>query len=543
MSNNGNTKKRRVEGGGARVSIDGGGIIGGGENSSAELSAIKSMMLELVNQNRIQTNMMQSMQGKINNMHGEITRLSNKCNTMETKIKSVKLSQRKSLAAIKTLQSAHHTKSDDMKSQLNGVDEKLKYHDILLQNQKWKYSAPRPSDDYWNSLDGEDQQAEEFLKQIQKFTEKMRYGQGDGFIDLYAEAQYHKEMLPHWKEFASALEQYHHHLNLPTEKKTLHLIDMELPDEVVDLLSNALKSTHFEMLILGRNNNFGQKGVDFVLNYVKNNPIMKEFGMVENPMNHMNIKRLCEVIQTHSSIKLVGFPRCKGEDIDGYEMLKMIMNAGKNKLTAIDLGGNSISTGGDDTFISDFLTKNPILETLILSGNQLNDNDAFDISDVLKRNKELAILDLTQNNITKTGWKALRKAEFDNTSLNTAADSNHTCNIRYPPVNSDVIEGLDISEMNGNLHPVRFEPKYVRQKKIYTVLSTRNRNCSNVGNFDDLPVELLPDMLDSIHKYSNYSTSVLKTSQGSGDVNPLSIVYEVCRHWEESLAVFEALSS
>ena len=74
MSNNGNTKKRRVEGG-ARVSIDGAGS--GGDSSSAELSAIKSMMQELVQQNRTQTNM-------INSMQGEITRLTEKCATLET---------------------------------------------------------------------------------------------------------------------------------------------------------------------------------------------------------------------------------------------------------------------------------------------------------------------------------------------------------------------------------------------------------------------------------------------------------------------------
>jgi len=131
MSNNGNTKKRRV-GGNSGVSIDGGGESSGG----SELAAIKSMMQELVQQNRTQTNM-------INSMQGEITRLTEKCTTMETSINS---------------------RFDD-------VDEKLKYHDILLQNQQWEYSAPRPSS---VSESGE---AEKFLDQIKKQTEIMRYGQ------------------------------------------------------------------------------------------------------------------------------------------------------------------------------------------------------------------------------------------------------------------------------------------------------------------------------------------------------------------------------
>ena len=102
-------------GSGARVSIDGDGESGGG----SELAAIKSMMQELVYQNQKQTAMMQSMQGKINNMQGEITQLKKKCNTMETTIKSVKTSQGKSLTAIKTLQ----TKSDGMISRFDVVDE------------------------------------------------------------------------------------------------------------------------------------------------------------------------------------------------------------------------------------------------------------------------------------------------------------------------------------------------------------------------------------------------------------------------------------
>ena len=56
-------------------------------------------------------------------------------------------------------------------------------------------------------------------------------------------------------------------------------------------------------------------------------------------------------------------------------------------------------------------------------------------------------------------------------------------------------------------------------------------------------------MLDSIKKYSNYHVPATEKDkeytlrQNDNHVNPLSLVYEVCRHWEESLATFEALSS
>ena len=112
------------------------------------------------------------------------------------------------------------------------------------------------------------------------------------------------------------------------------------------------------------------------------------------------------------------------------------------------------------------------------------------------------------------------------------------------PSGDDEIQGLDTSEMNADTDSSFTRiPTFVRQKKIYSVLSLRNRNCSNVGHFDDVPVEFLPDMLKCIHQYSEYRTGDSDISQGVHDVNPLSVVYEICRYWDKSLAVYELLSS
>ena len=428
------------------------------------------------------------------------------------------------------------------------VEDKLEYHDILLKNQKWEYSAPHPSDEYWITLDeNEVEEAEDFLSHIKRCTEEMRYGRGNGEIEINADISYNEAFLPHWEEFSSALEQYHYHLKHSTEQKDnakLHLYNIKIPENVINLLSKALKSTYFQNVLLS-NNNFGQKGIDFVLDYLKSNVECKDLVLNHNPFNGMkDIERLCDVIEAHPSIENLALGNCIRDDIDGYEMLKIIMNAGKSRLVVIGLCNNNISTGGD-TFISDFLATNPILETLDLSWkNQLNDQDAISIAKALKQNTKLDFLDLTTNRITKTGWKALRKAEFDDSSLNAAADSNHTCAIKYPPDGSKAIERVDTSEMNGNRScETIFGSKFVRQKKIYSVLSLRNRDFSNVKHFEDVPVETLPYMLQSIQEYSNYRDGGADISQVRGHVNPLSIVYEICRNWEDSLAVFESLSS
>jgi len=525
MSNNDNTKKRRVGGGSARVSINGGRETGG-----SELAAIKSMMQELVKQNRTQTDMISNMQGKINNMQEEITQLSNKCNMIEQ-------------ACNNTV-----TLNANMKKRFDGVDDKLQYHDILLQNQKWKYLAPYPWD-YLDSIEADERsQAEKFLNEIKICTEEMRYGKGDGDICLsVTPVEYNEVFLPHWKEYANSLEQYHYHLKHSTEQRDnvskLRLLGIELPDKVVDLLSNALKSTHFQKIVL-RNNNFSQKGIEFVLDYLESNPNLKHFYLEGSPINSMDdINLLGKLIKLRLSIDTLALINCKGMDVSGFDMLKTIMNAGKNKLEHVNLCNNGISTEGG-TFISDFLATDPILQSLYLEKNQLNDNDAIGIAEALKQNTKLCFLNLTGNNITKVGWKALRKAEFDDTSLNATSDCNHSCNMKYPPDDSDLIEGVDISEMNGDRNcTIAFNPTWARRKKLYSVLSSRNRDCSNVGNFDDdMPVELLPHMLHSIHCFSNYRDGGEDISQVRDHAQPLSIVYEICRHWDESLVVFEALS-
>ena len=220
-----------------------------------------------------------------------------------------------------------------------------------------------------------------------------------------------------------------------------------------------------------------------------------------------DIKQLCQVVKEHTSIEKLALVGCRGEGVNGYEMLQMIISAGKYKLKLVDLCENGISTGGD-TFISDFLASNSVLIALELSGNELDDNDARSIAGALKHNTNLRFLDVRNNSkITKAGWAALRKVEFDDTSLNSVADSNHTCYITYPS-GDDEIQGLDTSEMNGTgLGSAWFDAKNVRRKKVYSLLSSRNRECSNVGYFDDIPVEFSPDMLSTIQQYSEYHTS------------------------------------
>jgi hypothetical protein len=76
--------------------------------------------------------------------------------------------------------------------------------------------------------------------------------------------------------------------------------------------------------------------------------------------------------------------------------------------------------------IAEHLGDNPPIQSINLSHNCLNDEDAILISHVLKRNTNLCRIDFRSNNLTSIGVKALLNCVFDSSSLNAISESNHT---------------------------------------------------------------------------------------------------------------------
>ena len=75
------------------------------------------------------------------------------------------------------------------------------------------------------------------------------------------------------------------------------------------------------------------------------------------------IRRLCQIVNEHPSIEDLMLDSCKDTNVDGYEMLQMVMTAGRDKIKALNLCSNGISTDGD-TFLSDFLRGDSALISL-----------------------------------------------------------------------------------------------------------------------------------------------------------------------------------
>uniref|UniRef100_A0A7S2L9Q1 Uncharacterized protein n=1 Tax=Skeletonema marinoi TaxID=267567 RepID=A0A7S2L9Q1_9STRA len=107
----------------------------------------------------------------------------------------------------------------------------------------------------------------------------------------------------------------------------------------------------------------------------------------------------------------------------------------------------------------------------------------------------------------------MRRALCDEASLNSVADSNHSCCIETDNFSGNNDEDREIN----------------RAQKIYTLLSIRNKSMSNAQDFGYIDVKLLPNILEVVQKYSQ------SMSEDNYYVRDFSIVYEVMRSCTSNL--------
>lgn len=78
-------------------------------------------------------------------------------------------------------------------------------------------------------------------------------------------------------------------------------------------------------------------------------------------------------------------------------------------------------------------------------------------------------------------------------------------------------------------------PEVRRGAKIYSVLSSRNRECSNARHLgDDFQTEFIPHMLESVQIYYQHWCNAPIEDEMDPRL-PLSIVYEIMRGWKMPL--------
>ena len=303
---------------------------------------------------------------------------------------------------------------------------------------------------------------------------------------------------------------------------SLSVNNIQLATSVIDLLMPVLKHTPIEYFEL-QNNSFVniREGIEFAVEVMKGNQTIQTFYWKNNTINSMeDACHLVDSVISHPSIDKIRLENCFGGDVIGYHILQSLLISDKN-FAEIDLERNNIRTGGD-TATPDYLATNPPLKKLYLANNNLNDEDARLIARALKRNTNLEELWLDDDDITEVGVNALSNVVYDPTSLNTLEGCNHKCHIHGLIWSDDIPFNFAIAGLRN------------RARKIYHLLSVRNREGSNVYHFNlefgdedenDESLKLVPKVLESVNRYNS--------NGGSTDyVPPLSIAYEILRGWK-----------
>jgi len=417
---------------------------------------------------------------------------------------------------------------------------------ILSKESKWEYSAPYIPDSHWENLGFDEDyinQMQKFLADIKRYTCRLRSGKCglsalDFGLDDEALLQHDDILLPHWKELANALQ-----LCNVDGIPELSITNIQLTTSVIDLLTPALKGKQIDDFSL-YNNDFEDthKGIEFVAECIKSNNELERFYLTSNQIDNMvYAHHLIEAIINNPSIDDIRLENClRGGvfSINGYEAVRPLF-ASDRTWDRLDLENNNIQTKGD-TAIPDYIASNPPLQSLLLSGNKLNDNDAILIASSLKgNNTNLKSLHMQNNTgITDIGRNALIKAIYDPTSLNSMSDCNHACVI--------YIDGHMKNVPRWGSNEGAGKPQIKRSTKIYQLLFERNKEGSNVqhlnAEFEDDEedsLKLVPKVLERVHL--NYDSMIQNAedddSNSEEEINPspsypLSIMFEVLRGWK-----------
>jgi hypothetical protein len=409
---------------------------------------------------------------------------------------------------------------------------------MIVKNQSWKYSTPVHPAEYWETK-GYDDDVAEYLSEssdfLKRMAEKMRRGEfpneysldgNEKGIDLdwqesdpILDHAVMDKMRPHWREFADALKQFTPAFGvLPDGFETFFALqDIQLPGNVPELLKDALMNKPFQTLRFVNKTGVGddeKMSVDSIMDIVESNKQLRRLTIGNNRIQLSQMKKICSAVCRGSIVEL-DLKNCFENGLRD-DMLTYLLTNGGSKLKRLGLDSNEI-TSSSITILANVLATNPPLQQLDLGNTGLSDDCVDLLANALRSNTSLRNLNFSGNTISDAGKESLRLVMHDDSSLNSIADSNHSC----------FLEGVVFYAWNmrgfwkdGAWHEA--PGSFNRARKIYNLLSEKNKSIStsNVQHFDEVDINILPDMLKAVQRYAI-------EIHAYGRVKALSIVYEV----------------
>ena len=516
------SRKKRKANDGGRAATDGAHDVSTG---TSQLDRMENIMVRV--EEKLAT---------VSSLESRCEQLGKKCSSLENMLESVLQSTKEQTEGSATT----------LKSMKEHIDKKLKYHEMLIQNQKWEYSArvrTKNELERWGYEADDAAHIYETSQNLKESTEAMRRGKfpNEGrTVSLHTSDDAYEfddldiinDMSVHWREFAAALKQFKpvFDLSLSDDVSTcIKFGTLILNQEMTHLIKEALVNLPFKALYI-ENDPRIYDGMFTISSIMCNNYHLKKLDIYEvQEMGAIDRVKLSSVIRHHPSLVDVCMTRCFSGGVGNEFLRTLLRTPNELKLEKLQMPSNNITSDATAPLL-DYLATNTRLKKLDLTGNDLDDSDAISLANALRSNTTLRSLFIAENNVGRVGEEAFRDAVRDETSLNSVAASNHICMIECDH-ESELFNDCEVRETN-------------RARKIYALLDSRHETISNVQHFDDIDLKLLPNILEAVQNYSNASNENLNTSivwQRDHYVAALSIVYEVMRKWDKAFPLYKSL--
>ena len=449
------------------------------------------------------------------------------------------------------------------------------YQDMVATNRTdWAYSAENHMSTDPNLTDHEEYNICRLFNTMEEITTKMRRGEyhydyeqdigeplhfyslpeydfqgvrlhssGDDINRFRAFTPNHITLRPHWEEFVDALDDFDFVLDIMPDdtEPCFQISNIELPVNISKMITKSLEGKsfrHYKFI----NNDFGRYGVLAVIDLLDSNMHLQSLMLQKNSIDEEDEGDLCNAIMRHHALSTIYLDGCWEERM--FIPSQLIRS---NRLVEISMRGNDLIfvSSEERQDFTDALVSNKTLEKLAL-GIRLNDEGLRCFATILQGNSTLKCLRLEgdhhfTNDASANFGSALRTnttlqvlsgingchdALFDDTDLNSAADSNHTC---YASFVNWLKSYNHVDDPIGN-----------RQRKIYSILARRHKQMCNVQYFDDIDINLLPDILAAVQYCAIGGDPLIYNINEK--VNSLSITFEIMRKWDKALSLYKTLS-
>ena len=263
--------------------------------------------------------------------------------------------------------------------------------------------------------------------------------------------------------------------------RIIDLSDCKLGFNSMIILSEILidNDDNYSRLILARNN-FGDNGIELLLNSIRNNTSLLELNLSSNSITSKGGKIIFEYLLNQKSIISLDLSSDDGINrnricSEGVKPIEEVLQT-NFFIEYLDLSSNSIKNEGFKYLING-LKGNEVMRNLNVSNNEIDENGILYLKDNLK-NCKVEILDLSSNPIGNDGCIAISKCLLPGKLSDIVYINLSDCSIKF----NGIREFFKNIKLNKKLNTILFNKNNLFSKKwIYLEEYLININIKHLG--------------------------------------------------------------